>query len=125
MIRVCDHYQLVLPVREAGQPPHVDGVPADAEIGATLFNAAHDFRADALVDTDLHALMFLDEGADVVGQELRYCRHGSENTDVALYSLGELAEFGVHPFHGLQEFTSITPERLTGRCNGDAAPASV
>ena len=69
------------------QAAEIDCVPANAEIDATVRDAAHDVRADMLFQADAHALVLPQENADVFRQELGDRRHAGEDADVSLHAL--------------------------------------
>ena len=122
MSGIHDHSKMVAVIWQGPQAAHVDGVPAYADIGAALFDAANHFPDLTLFQTDTHIEVSLRERADVDRQKLRNGRLASKNAHLALHALRKGAHFGLHAIKQLQRFTRIASECLAGGRHRDATP---
>ncbi len=96
----------------------------DADIGAPFLDAAHDLPDLALFETDAHVAIALGEQADIFRQHLGHRRFRGEHPHMALHTIGESAEFGLHPVEQLQRLACVTPQRFARRRHRDTASAA-
>ncbi|MCY1374517.1 hypothetical protein D9M69_618660 [compost metagenome] len=105
------------------QPVEIGGVPADAQAGDAVLDAAHHLLADALfhVHADVPMGGGLQERRDVFGK--RFGEHGSSGQDahLAFHAAGVRGHIALDASGGGQHGARVLEQRFSGRGRLDAA----
>ena len=101
-----------------------DGV-ADAQVSRAFLHGPHYLRGQTLFQVDLYLAMFLDEGAQVLGQELDDGRNAGMHAHMAAHAVGVLAEFALHLLQAEQHRAGVMQQAFAGRRQVDTARVAV